>query len=444
MEERYIAAIEISSSKVIGAIGKTDGHGRLEVIAVEQERGIEAVRHGVIQNLEETSMRVSSILQKLQRRKSVEPRKVTGVFVGLSGRSMRSLTVSGAISLPEESEITEENLESLRRQALNSAIEHSLEVIDAVPRSYRIGNRETNSPKGALGSDISATFDLVVCRPELKRNLTRAVADKLGIRIEGFIVTALATGALIPTREEKRLGCMLVDIGAETTTVTIYKNGSMCYFATIPLGGRNITRDITSLNILEERAEDLKFTSGVAMPRAVPSNDIRNGVKVIDLDNIVVARAGEIAVNIVEQIEYAGLKSADLPGGIIMIGGGSRLSQMDQLLQEESNLSVRRGHLPEYVEFSDSKAQSSELMEVVSILYAGATHSDANCLEKPKEEELPSNGQMPDDDYEDKNEEERRRKKEANRRKRSSFINTLKGKMAGFWSGGEDDSDSLD
>ncbi|MBD5204682.1 MAG: cell division protein FtsA [Bacteroidales bacterium] len=439
MEERYIAAIEISSSKVIGTVGKIHTDGQLEVIAVEQERGLEAVRHGVIQNLEETSMRISSILQKLQRRNTIAPRKIIGVFVGLSGRSMRSLTARASLSLSDDTEITEEILERLRRQALDSAVDHSLEVIDAVPRNYHIGGREISSPKGMLGSEISATFDLVVCRPELKRNITRTLPDKLHVGIAGFIVTALATGALIPSREEKRLGCMLVDMGAETTTVTIYKNGSMCYFATIPLGGRNITRDITTLNVLEERAEELKLINGVAMPRAIPSSDTRNGVKINELDNHVLARSGEIVANIIEQIEYAGLKSSDLPGGIIVIGGASRLNQMEQLLQEESNMTVRRGKLPDYVQISDTKAQSSELLEVVSILYAGATHSNAVCLEIPKEESLPATGDDPgEDEYGEIPEKEKRRR---NKRSKVSGWTT---RISNWFGSNEDDSDSLD
>ncbi len=440
MEERYIAAIEISSSKVIGAIGKTDGKGRLDVIAVEQERGVEAVRHGVIQNLEETSMRINSIIQKLQRRNNIAPKKITGVYVGLSGRSMRSITARASVSLPEESEITENVLDRLRQQALDSAVDHTLEVIDAVPRNYRIDGRDTTSPKGMLGSDISATFDLVVCRPELKRNIMRTIHDKLNLRINGFIVTALATGALIPSREEKRLGCMLVDMGAETTTVTIYKNGSLCYFATLPLGGRNITRDITTLNMLEERAEELKMTNGVATPRSTPTSIIRDGIKLSDVDNRVLARAGEIVANVVEQIEYAGLKSNELPGGIIVIGGGSRLNQMDQLLQQESNMNVRRGKLPEYVELTDIKGKGSELMEVVSILYAGATHSNAECLETVKEEKLPVTGEAPDEGDEENSE----REQGAKRPKKPSWFDKFGDKLAGLFTGGEDDSDSLD
>ncbi|MBD5269431.1 MAG: cell division protein FtsA [Bacteroides sp.] len=442
MEERYIAAIEISSSKVIGAIGKTDGHGRLDVVAVHRESGIEAVRHGVIQNLEETSMRISTTLHRLQEHSSVRPRKVSGVFVGLSGRSMRSIKVRTSVSLPEDSEITEDVLDRLRRQALNSDIDSSLEIIDAVPRSYKIGKLETLSPKGVIGNEISAIFDLIVCRPELTRNLTRTVNEKLNLRIEGMIVTALATGALIPTREEKRLGCMLVDMGAETTTVSIYKNGSLRYLATLPLGGRNITRDLTTLNMLEERAEDIKITSAVALPRPTPPTAMKGGVPLTEIDNYVQARAGEIVANIMEQIEYAGLKSGDLPGGIIVIGGASRLNKMEQLLHDESSLKVRRGKLPEYVEVTDAKAHQTELMEVVSILYAGATHSNAVCLEMPVEQGLPSNGEAPEDSEDEYEDEPSRRK--VRKQRNTEKVAWWKDKLTNWFKPGEDDSDTLD
>lgn len=443
MEERYIAAIEISSSKIIGTVGRTNGDGALEVLALEQERAVEVVRHGVIQNLEDASMRINTIIDRLEHRNSVMPRKITGVFVGLSGRSVRSIPVEASLHLEEGTEITEEIVERLRKQALSSAIDSSLEVIDAVPRTFRIGKRETTSPKGNVGDSISATFDLIVCRPELKRNITRVLPDKLNIRIEGFVVTALATGQLIPTNEEKRLGCMLVDMGAETTTVTIYKNGSLRYFATLPLGGRNITRDVESLGIVEERAEDIKITSGNAVMQESASTININGVKLSEVANLIVARSEEIVANIVEQIAYAGFKESDLPGGIICIGGGIYLNGMTDLLEAQSSLPVRRGHLPDYIQVSDTKAKSMMMTEVVSVLYAGATLTDHVCLEMPESKGLPATGEAPDDEIEEDERKESRRKKEG-RERTFRLVEKFKKFTSGMFVGGPDDSDPID
>lgn len=395
MSDRYIAAVEISSSKIIAAVGKTAGAGQLDVIAVEQENCVDGVRYGIIQNLEETSLMVARILSRLEQRSGVAPRKIKSVFVGRSGRSLKNIPTEVSLSLPDDTEITDDILDRLRSNALRTAIDNTLEVADAVPRIYKIGKTETHSPKGAVGNYIRATYDLIVCRPELKRNIKRTITDKLHIETEGFVVTALATGHLILTPDEKRLGCMLVDMGAETTTVTIYKNGALCYFATIPLGGRNITRDITSLNILEVKAEEIKLTSGNAIARESASSLNINGVKLSDISNLVVARSEEIVANIVEQMEYAGLKEKDLPGGIVCIGGASRLQGITDLLAQQADLPVRRGQLPAYVRIDDINAVNSEISQVVSVLYAGATLSDRECLEVPARQELPELGSRP-------------------------------------------------
>ncbi len=438
-EERYIAAIEICSSKIIAAVGKTYGEGHLEVIAIEQEKEVDAVRYGIIQNLEETSVRVARIIDKLERRTGVAPKKIKGLFVGLSGRSLKSITTEVSLNLPEDTEITDAILEKLRQDAMRTAIDNTLEVVDAVPRIYRVGKTDTHSPKGNIGNYIQATFDLIVCRPELKRNLTRTIPDKLGIRINGFVVTALATGHLILTPDEKRLGCMLVDMGAETTTITIYRKGYLRYFATIPFGGRNITRDITSLNVLEENAEDIKTTSGNAIPRDTASNLNLNGVKLSDVSNLVVARSEEIVANIVEQIEYAGMKETDLPGGIICIGGGSRLNGMTELLSQQSNLPVRIGKLPAYVKIDDMITSGFDVQEVVSIMYAGATLSERECLEEPERVEIPETG-TPNVPEETDDEE----KPEVKSKKHNRFIQGLSRRIAGMFSSPSDNSELLD
>lgn len=439
-ENRYVAAIEISSSKIVAVVGKTQPEGRLEIIASEQEKGVEGVRYGIIQNLDETSMRAARILERLKRKPSIAPREITGLFVGLSGRSLRSIRTDVKLSLPDDTEINDAILDRLQQQAESTAIDSSLEVVDAIPRCYVVGNgAETLNPKGAIGNRISATFDLIVCRPELRRNLTRAITDKLGIDINGFVVTPLSTAQMVLTPEEKRLGCMLVDMGAETTTVTIYTHGHLTYFATLPLGGRNITRDVMSKVMLEEKAEEIKLNIGHALPVERAGSITMNGVRTGDISNLIVARAEEIVANIVEQIEYAGLKESDLHGGIICIGGGSKLNGILDLLNSQTGLTTRRGYLPNYIALDDTKMPAPELLEVCSILYSGAMNSDAECLETPGKEELPVTGVH---NPETPAEPEPKRPKPS---PRSSFFGKMSDKISQFFAGGnEDDSDIID
>lgn len=438
-EERYIAAIEISSSKIIGAVGRAHPNGQVDIIAVEQEKCIESVRYGIIQNLEETSLRLARVLERLERKPAVAPRKIRSVFVGLSGRSLRSIPTTVRLNLPEESEITDDILERLRKDALNAAIDNTLEVVDAVPRKYRVGKIETNNPKGVTGNQIIAEYDIIVCRPELKRNITRVIKDKLKVQTMGFVVTALATAHLILTDQEKALGCMLVDMGAETTTVSIYRHKALCYLATLPFGGRHITRDLTALSLLEERAEEIKTTSGCAIPPEHPSTLNLNGIKVVDVINRTVARSEEIVANITEQISYANLKEKDLPGGVICIGGAVKLNGMTELISRQLGLPVKIGRLPSYVVIDDQKGPSTEIVQVGSILYAGATLTEEQCLEMPVQQEMPVNG----DPNEPEPEEEvvsRKRQKES-RQNPNSFFSRFKKTLGGIFANPEDEEE---
>lgn len=437
MSDRYIAAVEISSSKIIAAVGKVVGEGHIDVIAVEQENCLDVVRYGIIQNLEDTSRRVRRLINRLEERTGIVPRKIKGLFVGLSGRSLKSISTTVELNLPPDTEITDEIILKLRNDAMRHAVDSSLEVVDAVPRFYKVGHAEMHNPRGTVGNHITATFDLIVCRPEIKRNLNRSIPEKLNVRIEGFVVTALAAGHLILSPDEKRLGCMLVDMGSETTTVTIYRKGYLRYFATLPLGGRNITRDITSLHLLEEQAEDIKIRTGNAIPSETPSTLNINGIKESEVSQFIVARAEEIVANIIEQIDYAGLKDTDLPGGIICIGGGARLNGMTELLNLQSGLSVRTAKLPSYVSVQDPGAIKKDIIEVVSILYAGATLSNRECLEMPEPEiSTPINPAHV--------EEEMQPTDEPIRPKRRGFFDGFTRRLGSLFSGPDDDSELME
>lgn len=439
MSERYIAAIEVSSSKIVAAIGKTRGTGSLDIVAVEHATPTEGcVRYGIIQNLEEASNTVGRLFSHLEQRSQIHPRKIKGVVVGLSGRSLKNITKEVSLSLPDDTEITDDILAKLQDLALHSAIDNTLEVVDAVPRNFKVGNSETLSPKGMIGNHISGVFDLIACRPELKRNIRRTITDKLHLEVDGFVVTAMATGHLILSPEEKRLGCMLVDMGAETTTVTIYQKGALHYFATLPMGGRNISRDIASLGVVDAKAEEIKITAANALAESIAPTLMINSLKLTDISNLVVARSEEIVANIIEQIEYAGLKDSDLPGGIICIGGGFRLKGMIELLEMESAMNVRKGSLPDYVKIDDPRANGVEFAEVASVLYAGATLSDKESLYVPERPGIPVNGELQLDF-----EENEPVKPESPAKPRKSFFEKMGKKIGNLFNGNEDDDTDL-
>ncbi|MDE5725614.1 MAG: hypothetical protein K2I12_06355 [Duncaniella sp.] len=377
MEEKTLIALEIGSSKIKGAVGTVDTSGSLNVKAVEEERICDIVHHGCILNVVETASAVRNVVGRLEQR--LAPRKVQGVYLSIGGRSLSASAINIERRMAQETEITRSLIEEITDEALSSAIPDR-DVVSVTPRELLVVNgTPTSKPVGMIGSHVSASLNLITCRSQLVRNLSRVIEERLGLRIVDTFVRPLAEADLVLTSEEKRLGCMLVDFGAETTTVAIYKNGVLVHLATIPMGSRNITRDITALNHLEERAEELKIQGGSALP-GQESGMMGGGAEYAAVNNYVAARAGEIILNIVKQIEYAGFTPDRLPEGIVIIGRGARLNGFNQRLEQMSELRVRTGAVGNKVRILDGRISGADAVDVISILTEAARNFPSECL----------------------------------------------------------------
>lgn len=386
MQERYIVALEIGSSKIRGAIAATDESGMVEVFAAEEEKIIDSVRYGCIQNVD-VSNAVSLVFERLQAYPRLKDAEITGVYVGIGGKSLSSRIVEVSTNLPAEMEITTQLVNDLKAKAENLADE-SRDVVDVIPVRFTVDNKVQNNPVGSYGQSLAARMGVVSCTPQIKKMLRRVLKERNNLEINGYIVRPLAEGAMALTDDERRLGCMLVDFGAETTTVVIYKNGAPQYLVTLPMGSRNITIDLTSLNYIEERAEEIKRIFGNAMPQEGLRRAGSDGIDYTEVNNYVHARCAEIIQNIIAQIDYAGIKATDLPGGIVIVGGGARLRGFSDLLSQQSGLKVRTGGVQGPVRISDGQLQPGEVFDVISLLVAASRLPEAECVYFPPEEEL--------------------------------------------------------
>jgi len=190
-------------------------------------------------------------------------------------------------------------------------------------------------------------------------------------------------GEQILTDSERKLGCMLVDMGAETTTVSIYKDGALLYLVTLPLGGRNLTRDVMQgLNVLEETAENVKKNINNPLDPSTVSDVVIEGVRASDASNYISARMGEIIANINQQLANAGV-SADSIQSIVLIGGSAHLGGLAQKLGETMKMRVRLGQNPSSIRIQSGEYNKMEYIEVFSLLAKAADAIDLGdtCVE---------------------------------------------------------------
>lgn len=366
-KNNYIVAIEIGSSKIKGAVGQVDPSGVLTVKGIEEEhQHPNYVRYGCVQNVAEVAAQLKRVIAKLNNR--IAPAKISAAYVGIGGRSLRSTPAHLNIALADDTEITREIVESLLSRARVAGAETAL--LDVEPMQFQVnGKTQGMDPVGMLARELSADVNLVSCRKQIQKNLDIAVKDKTGIDINGYVVRPMALADLVLNSEQKMVGTMLVDAGAETTTVAIYKEGALIYLATLPLGSRHITRDLqAAMSTLEDKAEETKRVQGNANPDTERRSGITDEVDTSKINEVISTRAAEIIANINAQIEYAGMTSGDIRE-IVIVGGGSMLKGFGELLSQTTGKGVRRGTLSPEVRISGTKISTGEDLDVISLLY---------------------------------------------------------------------------
>lgn len=408
---QYIVAIEIGSSKIVGAIAEKSPSGYVQVIHLEEEKLTNCVRWGCIQNVENTKGCINNILKKLENRIDGT---IKDAYVGVSGRSVHTEMTEVSRNLDSTRAITDDILDKIVKDSARETI-RNYEIIESVPCAYYVDKNETKNPSGQFGSSINIKVNHIVAKPTIKLNLERVMS--LGTRVKSYLTTPLVVGQEILNDSELSLGCMLVDIGAETTTVSIYKDGALVYLVTLPLGGRNITRDIVNgLSVLEETAERVKKNISNPLDDNVETINIED-VKSTDAANYIKARTGEIIANINQQIDYADLTAADLHN-IVLIGGGAQLQGIARRIEETTKLKVRMGSYPQSLNILDHSINRMEYIQIFSLLAKGAEIIPAgqSCVQRHNYEDGPTLQQQPVEPVQDTKPREEERKPERQKR----------------------------
>lgn len=372
-KKQYIVAIEIGSSKVVGAVAERSADNRINVTHLASEAQTNCVSYGQVQNVENIKSSVNRLLKEIERNVDGD---VTQVFVGLGGRSVHSEPSEISRSIDASQPITQATIDSILHEGSRAGVK-LYQTLDAVPRAFFVDKKlvTNNSPAGQYGNSLKIQFNLIVANNNVKLNLNRTLASLTSNC--NFIITSLAMGKHIITAEEKKLGCMLVDMGAETTTVAIYKNGMLQYLNTLPLGGRNLTLDIANgKGVTEENAERIKKNINSPLDLQQVDSIVVEGVNSKEAAQYINARTGEIIANINKQLDFAALSASDI-STIVLTGGAAQLKGVAKKIEEIVKVPVREANMPSNVFFAPGcRGNNPEFVQIVSLLAEAALRID--------------------------------------------------------------------
>lgn len=324
------AGIDIGSATTRVVVCESDQKNILRVIGVG-EAPTQGLRHGYVVNKYEAQTSLAEAVKAAERACN---RKIKNVSITIGGITLSGHTLNRTFTIQKrDGLITESDLHKLHKSTEIAVVEKypNRQVLHLNPVEYRLDGRSImgTPPHGLHGHKLEVRYFAICSLTHHLEDLTEVV-QSVGLNVEYVFPSPLATYEFALKPRQRTAGSALVDLGSETTTVSVVENNVMISLEVFPIGSSNITNDIAlGFQIPLEEAELVKIGD---------TEDIRFTRKKID--TIVEARLNDIFELIREHLKKIH-KDRTLPGGAVIIGGGSGIATIEDFSRVSLKLPSR-------------------------------------------------------------------------------------------------------
>jgi cell division protein FtsA len=348
-----VVGLDIGSTKVCAVIGERGENETIEITGVGLCPST-GMRKGVVVNIEATLRAVREAVEAAQM---MSGRDVDSCWTGIGGSHIDGINSRGVVAVTgkdrELREIDADDIARVLEAARAVVIPMDRQVLEVIPQSYIVDDHKgIRDPLDMIGVRLEAEVHIITCSVTSAQNLIKCV-NRAGYYVNNLILQSLAAGRVALTREEKDLGVALIDIGGGTTEMLVYCDGAPYSTVTIPLGGTQVTSDISIIkNISFEAAERIKIEAGSCFEGMDDSDDdvIVPGVggrapismPRSHLLEIIYPRMEEIFSIVKEDLDRITL-SRPLGAGIVLTGGGAQLLGTAELASRVFRMPARLG-----------------------------------------------------------------------------------------------------
>jgi len=336
-KSQILAAIDIGSSKIVTLIAQVITEeviqeSSINIIGVANlpSRGI---KKGQIVDIEEA---VEAIISSVEAAERMAGYNVDSAFISVGGAHVSSQNSKGVVAVSNPNgEVTPEDVERVVDAA--SAVSHpaSREIIHVIPREFIVdGESGVRDPVGMSGVRLEVDTHIVTASSAALKNLRRSV-NEVGVEARDLVFSGFASSYATITPTEKELGCVLIDIGAGTTSIAAFVDGGLAFSGSLPIGARNVTNDLAiGLRVSLETAEKIKINLGkkskltdkhgkeVIEIEETGSTEPKTITKRTITEGIIKPRLNEIFSMVKADLDKAGIANK-VPSGAIITGGGA-------------------------------------------------------------------------------------------------------------------------
>lgn len=355
-QDIYIS-LDIGSSNVKVLIGEMS-NGQLHVIGVGNVKS-NGIRKGTIVDIEATVQSIKKAVEQAERMTGI---KVERVVLGVPANQVALQPVRGVVAVNGENrEISEEDLNRVIDSAQVMSIAPDREIVNILPTQFIVDHLDgIKDPRGMIGIRLEMDGLLVTTSKTILHNILRCV-ERAGLEVVDIYLTPLAAGTYALTEDEVNQGTAFIDFGGGSTTIAVFNEGQITHTAVIPVGGDHITKDLSIvLKTPTEHAEKIKQQYGHAFIDDASDDELFD-VPVVGAENtvqysqryiseIIGVRLEELFELILDEFIRLGIQ--DLPGGIVITGGVTKLEGIAQLARQCLQTRVRV-YSPDYIGVRD-------------------------------------------------------------------------------------------
>jgi cell division protein FtsA len=328
--QMIVAGLDLGAHSIKCVIGVHHDDGQVDIIG-RGSHPANGFQNGVVSNKEDAVKSVKAAVAEGSLMADVD---IKEVFLSVSSRHMESFNTHGMARILDET-VKSDDVHAAIDVATALKLPPDTEIFHIVPQDYIVDQRAgIANPLGIRGVRLEVQGHLIT--GQLGRiEAIEAVCRQAKLTVVDAIYGPLAQAEALLSTHAKDVGVILVDIGSDTTEISVYEGGSIIHAATLGIGGDSITQDIKDLlGMPKVEAEHLKRVYGCADRTMIKADETiklpgvggrnQDTVKRSYLCEIIEARAEEILHFIADELERAGC-NARYSGGVIMAGGTANL-----------------------------------------------------------------------------------------------------------------------
>lgn len=390
----FITALDIGSYKIKAFLAEINKSGKPSLIDVLEEYS-SGVRKGEITDVNEILLPLGKIFEKI---KAENRSAIKNIFVNVGGANIKCQSSRGIIAVSRaDNEISQDDIDRVIKASQAIKLSPNRMIIHNITKSYIVdGVNDVREPLGMSGTRLEVDSLVIDAFSLNVKNIINSI-ESLGGSVSGLVYNPLAASRSVLTKGSKDLGVALINIGAGTTSLSVYEEGKLIHAVSFPIGSSNITNDLAiALKCSVALAEVIKIFFGRASSGGVPAKEKitfqeileKSGFEVSVLDRnfksaisahfvaeVIESRLEEIFEFVQGELKMIG-KHGQLPGGAVLCGGGAKMPGVIDLAKRELKISIDIG-LPELKELEISNRDfenvinEPEFATAAGLLYCG-------------------------------------------------------------------------